>query len=374
MAAKLFIVLCIINATCTRACPPTTDLVTSGSAVPYPPSTAITGVTFDWATHVRQAPGSDNWPITWAANGHQYTSWGDGGGFGGTNNDGRASLGVARLEGNWDTYTGFNVWGGKNPENPGQFGGKSYGIISIGGSLYMWVSPGSNEGNFHEARLAVSTDHGATWTKADWAFTEADDLILPTILQFGKDYAGARDNYVYHYAVRLKDDSGLKIQKPGQIDLVRVPKASLLDRDSYEFFAGLKSGNPTWTSNLASRVPVFQDQNGVGWNASVTYNAGLQRYLLATEHTQSMAGHLGLFDAPEPWGPWTTVGYYTNWESRGSNFFWNFSNKWTSVNGKSFTLIFTGSGINDAWNTVRGSFATESLSLDEHVYLPLAVR
>ena len=30
------------------------------------------------------APGSDIWPLTWAADGHQYTTFGDGGGFGGT--------------------------------------------------------------------------------------------------------------------------------------------------------------------------------------------------------------------------------------------------------------------------------------------------
>ncbi|HJX09709.1 MAG TPA: hypothetical protein VJ733_04335 [Candidatus Binatia bacterium] len=35
------------------------------------------------------APYSDNWCITWADNDHQYTSWGDGGGFGGDQKDGR---------------------------------------------------------------------------------------------------------------------------------------------------------------------------------------------------------------------------------------------------------------------------------------------
>src|ERR671914_1421289 len=46
---------------------------------PYPPSSAITGIAFDWSTHTRLAPGSDNWPITWADDDHQYTAWGDGG-------------------------------------------------------------------------------------------------------------------------------------------------------------------------------------------------------------------------------------------------------------------------------------------------------
>src|SRR5690554_6763579 len=90
---------------------------------PYPPSTVITGVTFDWGTWKKTAPGSDNWVITWADDGHQYTSWGDGGGFGGTNTDGRVSLGVARVEGEKSNFTGYNRWGGKDPEFPAQFEG-----------------------------------------------------------------------------------------------------------------------------------------------------------------------------------------------------------------------------------------------------------
>jgi hypothetical protein len=45
-------------------------------AAPYPPSKAITGLT--WAPKgaiVRKARGSDNWPLTWADDGHQYTAY-----------------------------------------------------------------------------------------------------------------------------------------------------------------------------------------------------------------------------------------------------------------------------------------------------------
>lgn len=328
---------------------------------PYPASQVITGMSIDWLTWERKAIGSDNWPITWASNDHQYTSWGDGGGFGATGTANKVSLGLARIEGNWGSHTAKNVWGGKDSENPAQFDGKSYGIVSVGGRLYKWVSPGSGTQNYQEARLATSTDNGATWTKANWAFTQQDALVLPTILQFGRDYAGARDNYVYHYAIRLTNASSLQVQKPGMIDLMRVPRDRIMDRAAYDFFAGLDSaGNPRWVKDIKARVPVFQDPNGVGWNASAIYNAGLGRYLLATEHGTTSAGNLGLFDAPEPWGPWTTVGYYNNWENRGSNFFWNFSSKWMSADGLNFTLIYTGINENDAWNAVRGRFLTST--------------
>ncbi|MBW2456980.1 MAG: DUF4185 domain-containing protein [Deltaproteobacteria bacterium] len=327
------------------------------AAQPYPPSTVILEMTIDTANHDRRAPGSDNWPMTWAEDGHQYSSWGDGGGFNGTNQDGRVSLGVARIEGSADSHTGINVWGGKDPEAAATFEGKSYGIISICGQLYMWVSPGSATQGYQSQTLHVSSDHGHSWSPVSWSFTLADGVLHPTFVQFGQDYAGARDSYVYIHAVRIQSTSELAVQQPGQIDLFRVPAGALEDRNAYEFFAGLDANDePEWTSDLTARQPVFEDAQGVGWNVSVSYNAPLQRYLLCTEHTATFQGNLGLFDAPEPWGPWTTVRYDTDWEGFGSTFFWNFANKWLSSDGKGFTMVFTGIGDNDSWNTVSGTF------------------
>ncbi|MBI2478782.1 MAG: hypothetical protein HYV60_09155 [Planctomycetia bacterium] len=124
---------------------------------PYAPSLVIAGVEFDFNTHRRLAAGSDNWPTTWADDGSLYTAWGDGGGFGGTNSHGRVTLGVARVEGDADTYTGTNVWGGFQPEHAAQFGGKSYGILSFDKTLYMWVVPQPGP-HLKECRIASSTD------------------------------------------------------------------------------------------------------------------------------------------------------------------------------------------------------------------------
>ena len=58
-----------------------------------------------------------------------------------------------------------------------------------GGVLHLLAR---NAGN---ACLATSADHGATWTWADWAFTES--FGCPTFVQYGRDHAGARDGYAY---------------------------------------------------------------------------------------------------------------------------------------------------------------------------------
>ena len=350
------------------------DNVTLSLTTPLTCTTPITGspvarsehlcMSVNFATYVTQAPETDNWPMTWADDGHQYTSFGDGQGFGGDGGStNRVSLGFARVEGTAASYTGYNVWGGVAAENPATFQGKSYGIISIGSMMYAWISPLSDDNNYNEARLASSSTHGATWTQGSWAFTRAHGIVLPTILQFGQANAEARDEYMYSYFINLKPccENNLMVQKPGEIVLARVPASSPTTQAHYQFFSGLDgSGNPTWTNNVALRQPVFVDANGVGWNLSVIRHPYSGRYILITEHDTTMNSNIGIFDAPEPWGPWTTVWYQTNWGAGTvptDAFFWNFAPKWFDAAG-AFTLVFTGTGTIDSWNTVQGTLTT----------------
>ncbi|TWU31324.1 nucleoside hydrolase [Novipirellula artificiosorum] len=334
---------------------------------PYLPSPTIGGVEFDFRTHRRLAQGSDNWPTTWADDGNLYAVWGDGGGFDGTNSKGRVTLGVARIEGDADNYVGKNVWGGFEPEHAATFGGKSYGILSVDTTLAMWLVPQPGP-HLSECRLAQSGDRGQTWQQADWAFRFDQGLSIPTFLNFGRNNAGARDEFLYSYFIEpqwgpktpAESQYGFEVHKPGRIHLARVPKRQMMQRDRFEFFAGRDDKNqPTWTRSIGDKQAVFRDDNGVGWNVSVSFNAGLNRYLLATEHSATHDGKFGLFDAPQPWGPWTTVAYEDHWAEghlEVSTFYWNFPTKWQSSDGRTFTMVFTGKNSNDSWNTVAGRF------------------
>jgi hypothetical protein len=103
--------------------PGSTAALAAEAGSPYPESPRISAITFFPYTHKRRAPGSDNWPITWSADDHQYTAWGDGGGFAGTDVRDRVSLGFARLEGPAATYRARDVWGGPSSD-PGQVHGQ----------------------------------------------------------------------------------------------------------------------------------------------------------------------------------------------------------------------------------------------------------
>lgn len=326
---------------------------------PYPPSPVIAGITWDPpSTIVRKAPGSDNWPTTWASDGNLYASWGDGGGFGGTNRDGRASLGVARMVGSPDTFVGQNVWGGKNGEGKATFKGKSYGMLSANGVLYMWAGPGSGWTSSTETRLAWSNDLGKSWELSQVFFRYTDGFSLPAFLNFGRDYAGARDSLVYIYAYDASNGSGGPWVK---INMARVPQDQIRDRAAYEFFKRLGTdGIPLWTTEVAQRGSVFSNPTGGVALPSVSYNPGIGRYLLVVPHgtpTQPNGG-LGIFDAPEPWGPWTTVEYTPAWLGSANLFFANFPTKWMSDDGKTLYLVFTGFGrdavAKDAYQHIKG--------------------
>jgi hypothetical protein len=344
---------------------PAADATARWIDLPYPQSDRFAGVAFNLESRRTEAQGSDIWPITWADDDHQYTAYGDGAGFGVTSareqsGPARVSLGVARIEGGGQNYQGKNVWGGKDAENPAQFNGKGTGILSIGGVLYMWVGgPDSRPIDF--TQLAVSRDHSSTWELAPWRFTIQDRLFAGALLNFGRDYAGARDDYVYSYFTRIEQAPAQPRswihERPGLVDLARAPKDRLLDREAYEWFAGLANdGNPLWSHDMTTRQPAFTDPNGIKI-VSLCRPPGGDRYLLVY-NPRDNAGHFALFEAPEPWGPWKQVAYLKSQplfmppEPNNRVSVFHFAPKWWSAGTREFTLIFnTG---DDAWNTIRG--------------------
>ena len=138
------------------------------------------------------------------------------------------------------------------------------------------------------------------------------------------------------------------------------------NRNRYEFFTVLdERGDPSWSKDVNQRGSVFRDANGV-MRISANYNNGLQSYFLITQQVTRFRenGHIGIYEAEQPWGPWRTVLFANPWElglqTGKKSVYWNFSNKWTSKDGKRFSLVYTGPG-SDSFGVVSGRFviATE---------------
>ncbi len=205
---------------------------------PYPRSGLIQRITWHWDTYTSAAPGSDLWPVTWGPDEHLYAAWGDGGGFGGSDSDGRVAMGVARIEGGPENWRGFNVNGGKTPEHPASFQrkGKTTGIAFVDGVLYATVN--LEDGTWPNVNHALewSMDKGATWTQAEWLFPRGEGNFQPAkFLNFGKDYTDVPSSlagYVYLYGPRQSADRG----NGHRLYLARVPRTRLRERGAYEFF------------------------------------------------------------------------------------------------------------------------------------------
>jgi len=340
-------------------------LVVTGPNSVLPAGTVpITGLTVNFASKNELAQGSDNWPTTWADDGHQYAFWGDGAGFGGPDPDSDVLLGAARIEGDHDSYTGINVNGGVDSENPSTLGGKTHQQpIFRAGVLYFWQTPGSGATGFSDSNLWKSSDYGATVTKNIVEFSLAVHGISHMgFVQYGQDHAGPAEDAGYFYltCIEVQQSSNLLgLQTPANIFLLRVPVGEVETLGSYEWFTGLDDGDPTWGA-IGSRAAVHTDASGFGPFVQVQYVTGLARYVMWAEYGGGTSD-LVLLEAPEPWGPWTEVdriNAFGNAEIGLAEtiFQWQLAPKWERNGGIDFTLIFSGTGENDSWNTVDGSF------------------
>lgn len=311
----------------------------SATSLPYPRSRAILDVR--WDAEVVRLGGErtgDNWPLTWGDDGLIYTSYGDGNGF--SESETVYSLGFATLSGRPPTHRGQDFRSDADvPVGWGKEGIKASGLLMVGSTLYLWVRNVKVEGDYRHARLAWSADHGRHWTWAGWHF--AGTFGCPEFVQFGPGYEGARDAYVY--VVSQAGNSAYAFDR--EIVMARVPAKRVGEREAYTFFAGLDAGGaPSWSADLHDRQPIFCDPNG-SQRVAITYNRALARYFLTTAHDDgSGATHtpaLGVFDAPEPWGPWTTAYYSDRW-SDGWMIHHKFPTPWMSAGGTVMWLAFSG--------------------------------
>jgi CubicO group peptidase (beta-lactamase class C family) len=308
-----------------------TPLVGAVTDLPAKPSDVIRKIRFAPPDSIiRKAIDSDNWPMTWGDDGFIYSAYGDGRGFE-PFIERKLSLGLARIEGDPPDVHGVNVQAASAERvGDGVKGPKASGMLMVGGVLYMWVRNTAN------ATLAWSVDHGATWT---WGFRFDTSFGCPAFLNFGANYAGAADEYVYVYS---QDGPGAYEAYDGVV-LARVHKDRLRDRDAYEFFVGLgEDGKASWAREIARRGHTL-DYPAHCERLDVVYSGALRRYLMALSFGHGKGW--GVFDAAQPWGPWTVAFITSDW-GLGETHGYRLPAKWISADGQSMWLVFSGRRFN----------------------------
>lgn len=306
----------------------------------YPPSRKIVDVKWDAESKVRRfasggaiRDGSDNWPMTWADDNHIYTAYGDGYGFA-PYTPNKLGMGFARIEGGPESFEPVHIRSDAENTSYGPNDRKASGMLSVDGTLYLLARNDNKKGR--HSRIGWSTDRARTFQWCRWKFKE---LGHPTFVNFGRDYAGARDSFVYVWS----NDHPSAYEASDHFVLARVPKDRILERDAYEFFVRMKGRSPVWSADIKRRGPVFEAA-GTCIRSSVSYNAGMKRYLLWQNLRQAggedtrFRGGFGIYEAPEPWGPWRTV-YFTNAWDIGPGELGCFPTKWMSKDGKTLYLV-----------------------------------
>jgi hypothetical protein len=271
-----------------------------------------------------------------------------------------------------------------------------FGTLAVGGVLYQFLSTfnrvaGSSRpkeacsGNglrFVGVKLIYSPDSGRTWHNQDgstpvvWEgfgtrsrdtllFFEEDQeaFSLLSVLQMGKGYQQNRDGYVYVYAPNGNTEGTMN-----QLAMFRAPKERLLDRRSYEYFAGRDSNaKARWTKDILARAVVHTFPSGwvnsldhpYAWQPSVSYNAALGLYMMVNWATGaasdgswfSKPSYLGHWIGTNPWGPWEQIHEEVAWMPKGDvsarAYQAQIAPKWIAPDGKSFWLVWSDFQVRD---------------------------
>lgn len=359
-----------------------TPAATSTGDPPYCPSNSIAGMTWNWSTGINQQDGSDLWDTTWGADGNTYVFFGDGGGFFGSDTNGRVSFGIGELTLSapspgtapvLTTSNAFNVYGGLNGKNSASISGKVNGIIAVNSDFYgvggIWEpsDPGYQAGDGmsgepNHVEIVYSTGDAFSWTDngTNWQFCNASmgnsSFCATSFVNFGAGNAGAIDGYIYILGATYQNFVG----NGGLCNctyLARVLAADILNYGSYQVLTGFTaSGTPNFvTGGWSQMYPIFVDNGSRSLPLGhVVYNSALKRFIGTA---QGFVNQAGFYDAPNPWGPWTTIGYYqsnTNntggWGNLGTTSFTggdgdalgiNFLNQWTSSDGLTMWATFS---------------------------------
>ncbi len=327
----------------------------------------------------------DNWHMTWAADGSQFVGLCDGSGWPEIRGHDLKSYNsrIFRIHGEppepeFEYLPGFPDLPSKPPDQVNRYYG--FGIIALDDHVYQYMStpntPFAESGaRFAGAKLLYSPDRGRTWKNQDgselawepWEERDRRNMVffnepgeafsLLTVLQMGQNYSDNTDGYVYVYAPNGNLEGDMN-----QLVMFRVPKDRLLDRSMYEYFvAREQNGSASWSSDIEDRGVVHTFASGwvntkmhpYAWHPSVVYNAPLGEYLMLNWgmgiNNEGMwfgkPSYLGMWTAPEPWGPWTQVHEEVEWLPEGDEaaraYQPQIPPKWIAPDGKSFWLVWT---------------------------------
>jgi len=317
-----------------------------------PKSTYIKGIEWlsDRIPYPDHSVKGDTYPVTWADDDAIYTSSGDPL-WGGKEH----GLDVERLIGGPTDYRidrinnmdGYIGWGGNGP--------KPTGMICVDGILYLAFqnlkgarkpphSLSSQHGS--DAYIVYSANKGFFWVPS---FENIKEPMFPghkfggpSFVNFGKNNENAKDDFVYAVSSDQWDNGS-------NIRLGRVPKDKITIKESWEWVCAFTpSYEAVWSHDLNESIPILSIHKWMGVPEMV-YLASIDRYLMFSwrfhkDFSPEDGTDLLIFEAPEPYGPFSLVHVEEYWEGKNfTPYCPRLPLKWVEPDGVTCWLQFSGS-------------------------------
>lgn len=342
---------------------------------PYQPSDVLLGINWQGDATIYPDSHGDVWACTWADDNEIYSMADDTFGIGKNTS---SNLAIYKIEGFAPAHkvslvnpmSDYGKVGGRE----GQDTWKGNGLICVDGVLYLAVSQHSGAGDYpdcvqrvYDASIVKSTDHGVTWSAkrvAGNAMFPGPRFATPFFVQFGKDYEGAMDDYIYAASCTSAWNNG-NCMILGRVRRDRMPH---LEAGDWEYFEGADGGNnPTWTPNVVRAGGIFKFRGHTSMTG-IHYVPALNRFILPQWSYVDLDDYscwkktmLHLYEAPKPWGPWRH--FFTEPEWGWAYYNPSLPAKWFEEGGKRMWMTMAGNFTQEkGWPFAYG-FTTRKLEL-----------
>ena len=316
------------------------------------PSPVIKGISLATDPLMPFASSGDLWFTTWADDDNLYGTWGDGmGPTEGSSWSLVTDCGAVKYTGEPPNLTPTVLLRDAPTQLEPRVDDKPSSVLFLDGRLF---------GQFHsplgDARigyLAYSDDYGKNWTRvgfyqpgaekppnaSPWTKDANSPFRCLFFINMGRNYELNTDGFVYGLGI------GKEWNWSGEVYIARVDQKRILRYDAWEYWTGLDAdGKPLWSKSQsdAKRLPgvYMTDQS------SAIYHPGIKRYLFLN--------YKRLFDAPEPWGPWTLAGEFPSVPPEWQN-------------GYQPGIVPKGLGPDSFWFTISGQQHRPNVSYSFHI-------
>jgi hypothetical protein len=278
-----------------------------------------------------------------------YSGWGDG--LGVAIHTDRTDCGIARFSGSFPLITAAEQCIDAPTALPG-VNDKPSSLLYFNSRLYgLFHSP---LGDAWIGYLAYSDDYGKTWTRvgfyqegenlpsnaSPWTRDKKSKFRCAFFINMGKSYGLNTDGYVYALGI------GTEWAWVGGTFLMRVKKEDILNYAKWEYLSGFVNEQPQWSSSESDATPLANLVTLA--QGSAIYHRGIKRYLFMTSDY--------VYDAPNPWGPWTLAG---SWVDKNSPVQW--------LGGYQPGIISKDTGPDFFWFTIAGQNASPMIIYRLHL-------